>query len=395
MVIRGAGYLIRQGPATGQERWEENSGYSPSTIACNITGLICAAGFARERGDVATAECIEDYADFLKEHIEAWMVTTEGTLVPEIKRHFVRITPADSEGPYPNEDPNNGTINISSRMPGTQSEFPAKEIVDPGFLQLVRYGIMRADDPLIVDSLKVIDAVVKVDTPNGPCWGRYNNDGYGQQPDGRAYSGVGQGRAWPLLTGERGHYELAAGHDVTPYIQAMENFATETRLMAEQVWDSPDMPEAHMYLGEPTGSAMPLMWAHAEYIKLLRSVQDGKVYDLVPLVAERYLEKGLPKQSREVWKFNRQVRTIKPQQVLRIQAGAAFRLRWSVDSWQTVEDTDAQFLPLLDLGYVDIPVGLQQAKTISFTFFWPNGDGEASGEKGRWEQHNYTVEVAP
>lgn len=150
-----------------------------------------------------------------------------------------------------------------------------------------------------------------------------------------------------------------------------------------------------MYLGEPTGSAMPLMWAHAEYIKLLRSVQDGKVYDLVPLVAERYLEKGLPKQSREVWKFNRQVRTIKPQQVLRVQAGAAFRLRWSVDSWQTVEDTNAQFLPLLDLGYVDIPVGLQQAKTISFTFFWPNGDGEASGEKGRWEQHNYTVEVAP
>ena len=384
MVIRAAGFLIRQGPATGQERWEENSGYSPSTLACNIAALICAAAFARGRGDETTAQCIEEYADFLKAHIEAWMVTTEGTLVPGIKRHFVRITPAQPDEPHPNENPNWGKVSISSRPPGTQSEFPTPEVVDPGFLLLVRYGILPADDPLIVDSLKVIDKVLKVETPNGPCWGRYNHDGYGQREDGSAYQGYGQGRAWPLLAGERGHYELAAGHDVTPYLKAMENFATDTGLLTEQVWDQADLPEAHMRLGEPTGAAMPLMWAHAEYLKLLRSAEEGTVYDLVPLVAERYLENGLPHHSLEVWKFNRQIQSLQPDQTLRVQAIASFRLRWSTDSWQTVKDTDSQAIPLLSLYYVDILVGAQ-AGAIQFTFFWT--------DSSQWEQRNYTISI--
>lgn len=386
MVIKGASYLIRQGPATGQERWEENSGYSPSTIACSIAALICAAGFAREREDTTTAQYIEEYADFLKDHIETWMVTTEGTLVPDVKRHFIRITPAQPDDPHPNEDPNGGRLTISSRPSGCQSEFPAKEIVDPGFLLLVRYGILSAYDPLIVDSLKVIDALIKVDTPNGPCWGRYNHDGYGQNPDGSAYTGTGQGRAWPLLTGERGHYALAMGEDVTPYIQAMEQFATDTGLLAEQVWDRADLPEAHMFLGEPTGSAMPLMWAHAEYIKLLRSAQDDRVFDLIEIVAKRYLIDGLPQVSREVWKFNRQILNIGANQPLRIQANAAFKLRWSVDRWQTVETTEAHFLPTLALAYVDIETSHCKGKNIDFTFFWTQSES--------WEGRNYHVSVA-
>ena len=264
MVIRAAGYLIRHGPATQQERWEENSGYSPSTLASNIAALICAAQFARERGDRATAQFIEEYADFLESHIEAWTVTTEGTLVPDIRKHYIRITPANVNAPQPNEDPNHGTLSISSRPPGTQNSFPAKEVVDGGFLQLVRYGIRSADDPIIVDSVKVIDQVLKVDTPFGPCWHRYNHDGYGQREDGSPYDGWGKGRIWPLLTGERGHYKLAAGGDVKPYILAMEALATDTGLLPEQAWDEEDRPALHLYLGQPTGAAMPLMWAHAE-----------------------------------------------------------------------------------------------------------------------------------
>ncbi len=274
MILRAAGYLIRHGPATQQERWEENSGYSPSTLASNIAALICAAQFVRERGDEATAKFIEEYADFLECHVEAWTVTTEGTLVPGINRHYIRITPTDINNPQPNENPNQGTLLISSQPPGEPAEFPAKEIVDAGFLQLVRYGIRKPDDPIIVDSVKVIDAVLKVDTPVGPCWHRYNHDGYGQQEDGSPYTGWGKGRAWPLLTGERGHYELAVGGDVKTYIKAMEGFASDTCLLPEQVWDEADKPESHLYLGKPTGSAMPLMWAHAEYIKLLRSNHD-------------------------------------------------------------------------------------------------------------------------
>ncbi|MBP2687715.1 MAG: glycoside hydrolase 15-related [Deltaproteobacteria bacterium] len=240
MVMGAARYLILHGPATQQERWEEAAGYSPSTIASNIAALVCAASFARERGDGATAAFLEEYADFLECHVEAWMVTTAGTLVPGIRRHYIRILPVDVNDPFPPEDPNLGLLALANRPPGSRWRFPAKEIVDGGFLELVRYGIRKADDPLIVDSLRVLDAVLKVDTPVGPCWRRYNHDGYGQREDGGPFVAYGKGRAWPLLTGERGHYELAAGRSPGPYLRAMEGFASPTGLLPEQVWD-----EAH------------------------------------------------------------------------------------------------------------------------------------------------------
>lgn len=281
MVLKAAHYLIRQGPATPQERWEENSGYSPSTLAVNIAALICAAEFARQRKDAKTARFLEEYADFLESHIEAWTVTTEGTLVPGISRHFIRIHAVDCQYPCPLEDPNVGVLILHNRPPGERYEFPAKEIVDAGFLELVRYGIRKAGDPLIEDSLRVVDAALKVETPFGPCWRRYNHDGYGQRPDGGPYTGWGKGRAWPLLTGERAHYELAVGREVKDYIKALEGFASKGGMLPEQIWDEPDRPAWGMYLGRPTGSAMPLIWAHAEYVKLLRSVHEGVVFDRI------------------------------------------------------------------------------------------------------------------
>jgi glucoamylase len=382
MIIRAAGYLIRYGPVTQQERWEEVSGFSPSTLASTIAALVCAAKFARAHQDEFTAEFIEAYADFLEAHIEAWTVTTEGTLVPGIDRHYIRITPAKINEPQPNENPNFGNISIVSQPPGCPTEFPAKEIVDAGFLQLVRYGIRSANDPIIKDSLKVIDAVIKVDTPVGACWQRYNHDGYGQQADGSPHTEYGQGRAWPLLTGERGHYELAAGGDAHQFIKAMEGFASDTCLLPEQVWDCADNPDAHMYLGKPTGSAMPLMWAHSEYIKLLRSIDDNRVFDAIAEVADRYLVDRSHCKSLEIWKFNRQVRKVKTGQTLRIHGLTPYQLHWSADNWQTVNQTPATPTKL-GISYVDIPIGAQQQRAIDFTFFWT--------ESNNWEQHNYTV----
>jgi len=151
----------------------------------------------------------------------------------------------------------------------------------------VRYGLRKPGDAVIEDSLRVVDAVLKVETPSGPCWRRYNHDGYGPRPDGGLYEGWGTGRAWPLLTGERAHYELAAGRRVQHLVRAMERFASKGGMLPEQVWDEPDLPAEEMYLGRTAGSAMPLMWAHAEYVKLLRSVADGQVFDCIPAVAER------------------------------------------------------------------------------------------------------------
>ena len=382
MVLRAAAYLVQHGPLTPQERWEEASGYSPSTLASNIAALICAACFAREREDEATAGYLEEYADFLECHIEDWTVTTEGTLVPQVTRHYIRIHPESTDNPTPDEDPNEGTLAIANCPPGRQSVFPAKEIVDAGFLELVRHGIRRSDDPVIVDSVRVIDVVLKTETPSGPCWHRYNHDGYGQRDDGSAYRGWGTGRVWPLLTGERGHYELAAGRDAAPFIRAMEGLASTTGLLPEQSWDGADRPDAFMYFGRPTGSAMPLMWAHAEYIKLLRSARDGKVWDLIPDVAKRYLGRRAQRSQFEIWKPMRQVSRVRKGFVLRVQAPGSFRLHWTVDEWQTVQDTDSSGT-ILGVEYVDIPTAGR--KRIQFTFFWHATDS--------WEGRDYEVEV--
>jgi len=383
MVRSAAAFLVRQGPTTEQERWEENSGYSPSTLAISIAGLICAADFARARGDLASAGFLEDYADFIESHLERWTVTTEGTLVPHISTHYIRLHPVGIADLSPDEDPNRGMLALANQPPGRPWQFAAKDIVDAGFLELVRYGIRRGGDPLIEQSLAVIDAVLKVETPAGPCWRRYNNDGYGQREDGGPYVGWGKGRAWPLLTGERGHYELAAGRDPRPYVKAMEGFASRGGMLPEQIWDEADLPTARMQLGKSTGSAMPLVWAHAEYIKLLRSVHDGRVFDGVPVVADRYLS-SRGRKDLEVWKPIRQVKTIGAGDTLRVQAPRAFRLHWSEDEWQTAHDTDATSTGL-GIAFVDIPTGRAQLAPIRFTFFWT--------DERRWEGRDYEVRI--
>jgi glucoamylase len=384
MIAHAAAYLVLHGPVTQQERWEEVSGYSPSTLASNIAALICAACLFRERRDEATAAFLEEYADFLNSHVESWTVTTQGSLVPGISRHYIRILPESIDNPQPEEDPNRGVLNITNRPPAVQNKFPARDIIDAGFLELVRYGIRKPDDTLIVDSLRVVDAVLKVETPFGPCWRRYNNDGYGQKDDGGPFAGWGKGRGWPLLAGERGHFELAAGRDAKSFIRAMEGFSSATGLLPEQVWDEPDRTDVYMFLGRPTGSAMPLMWAHAEYIKLLRSVADGRTFDLIPEVAERYLSGQNPPHRIEVWKHNRQVSSLRPNSTLRVQAASPFRLHWTTDEWHTINDTSSAGTAL-GIDFVDVPIPVEQRAPVRFTFFWTNNSS--------WEGHDYAVKV--
>ena len=384
MVLKAASYLLRHGPMTEQERWEEVSGYSPSTLASNIAALIGAAYFCRKRGNTAAAEFLEQYADFLEAHVDQWTVTTEGTLVPGVRRHYIRILPGDVDNFSPDEDPNSGELTIANLAPGTNNSFPAKEIVDAGFLELVRYGIRKPHDSLIADSLKVVDAVLKVNTPVGPGWHRYNHDGYGQRESGGPYAGWGKGRAWPLLTGERAHFELAAGQDIKPFIRAMEGFASSTGLLPEQVWDEQDKPDKYMFLGRATGSAMPLMWAHAEYVKLLRSASDGRVFDLIPEVAHRYLGDRRSCQLLEIWKPNRQVRVAKRGYTLRVQVPASFRLHWTGDEWRTVNDQPST-PTIFGVDFVDIPITPAQQAPLRFTLFWP--------ESNSWEGRDYLVDV--
>ena len=388
-VTRACGYLIREGPATKQERWEEAGGYSPSTLAANIAALICAAEFLDARGDSHTAEFVRTYADFLESHIEKWTVTNHGTLVPGITRHYIRINPAISaEGSTGDEDPDKGVLVLANQKPGAQYSYPANQIVDGGFLELVRMGIRRADDPLMVDSVKVIDAVLKVDTPFGPCWKRYNHDGYGQRDDGSSFDGWGVGRPWPLLTLERAVYELAAGNDPEPLCRTVERFTSGVGLIPEQIWDAPDIPDQHMFFGRPTGSAIPLMWAHADFVKMMRSIIDQRGFDLIDPVAKRYCDLSASASARqpliEVWKMNRQVRSVSPGTLLRVQASSPFSLHWSMDEWHTTNDT-ASTPTSLGIEYVDIQVPVTQNLPLRFTFFWP--------QDNEWQQQNYAVAV--
>jgi glucoamylase len=386
-VERAAGCLVRQAPITHQERWEENAGYSPSTLAAVIGGLICAAEMARAHESDELGEFLEEFADWIEGHLEDWTVTNNGVLLPEVKRHYMRIRPPECGEAYAHESCGKEMIYIQNRPPGTQTEFEAREIIDAGFLELVRYGVRGADDPLIADSLKVVDAVLKRDLPQGPGWLRYNFDGYGQRPDGGPFEGWGQGRAWPLLTGERAHYELAAGNDISELIRTYEEFPSCGQLLPEQVWDEADRPERSLKKGQPAGSAVPLVWAHAEYLKLLRSAVDGKVFDRIDSVYQRYCDpEGRKKRRRnlEIYSLMRPIQAIAAGSTLRVLDERLFDVVWTDDGWNTVKRASSRGLGCAGFSADITPTA--GSRDLEWTMHWQESD--------RWLGYNVKVMIA-
>ncbi len=383
-VARAAGFLVRYAPVTQQERWEENAGYSPSTLAAVIAGLCCAAEIAGAHGESDLAQFLNEHADWIQSHLEDWTVTNEGTLHPDVKRHYIRVRPPAPGEPWFNPQVPQGYVRLNNRAPWEENEFPYSAVVDGGFLELVRYGIRRPDDPVILDTLRVCDRVLRVECPQGPCWRRYNHDGYGEQNGGGPFLTYGQGRAWPLLTGERAHYELAAGRDVRSYLTALEGFASLGGMLPEQVWDerkSLSTTAGPVVLGDPAGSAMPLAWAHAEYLKLVRSVHDGQVFDRISAAEARY-GKGPVASPFEVWKMRRPVAEMEAGKQLRILSANPFEVLWSVDGWAT-----KQSLTSRELGTAGSVADLPPASSgeLVFTLCWRNDR--------RWEGRDFRVKI--
>ena len=394
-VEHAAAFLVRYAPVTQQERWEENAGYSPSTLAAVIAALICAADIARAYKATELASYLEIYADWIEAHLDEWTSTDDGTLLPGVKRHYMRVRPPAPGEPFHNPTLKPGFIHIANRSPEEVQDFDAREIIDGGFLELVRYGIRRADDPLIMESLKVVDCCLKYETPYGTCWRRYNHDGYGQKKNGGPYAGWGQGRAWPLLGGERAHYELAAGNDVKPYIAAYEKFSSVGGMLPEQVWDHTDMPAEGMYEGRTAGSAQPLVWAHAEYIKLLRSVTDGKIFDTISVVAERY---AVPpgtrtfKSTLEIFQLGRPIAQVPAGMTLRITDPARFQVVYTFDGWATSQTLNSRVVGYPG-SFADIATpapSLADARgKLIFTLHWP----EDTGVTEHWLGYNVEIEL--
>ena len=262
---------------------------------------------------------------------------------------------------------------------------PGDQMVGTDFLALVRFGLRRPDDPRIVSTLAVTDSLLRTETPNGPIWHRYTGDGYGEHPDGSPYDGTGVGRGWPLLVGERGHYELAAGRDAHPYLETMRRMTSMGGMLPEQVWDTDDIPGRGLFLGRPSGSAMPLAWAHAEYIKLARSIALGHPIDRPEAAWHRY--RGIaPKATRATWRFTAQRPSMVAGRSLRVELLALARVRVSLDGWRTSVDVEARDTTL-GVWVADIPgsATLPAGATVTFTVWWP--------EAGHWEGRDFQVSV--
>ena len=379
MMVRAAAYLILQGPVTGQERWEENSGYSPSTLATVIAALACAAQLARDHHHPDTADFILVYADWLAAHLEEWLVTTQGELVEGLPRHYLRINPTDAHAPDPHADPDSTLLQIANGG----GLHPARNVVGGDFLHLVRLGIRSADDPIIRDSLEVMDRVLQRELPQGPGWRRYNHDGYGQKADGSAFDGSGTGRCWPILTGERGHYELAAGRDPLPFIRTLEAFANHGGMISEQLWDADDSEVCSQKRGAPTGAAMPLCWSHAEYISLVRSRHDGVCFDRAEPAYQRYVKDPVPSRH-EIWSLRHRLRRMPSGKILRVILPSEATVVWSRDDWANGRGIDTRREENLNLWFADFPSqDMPVNSAISFTLFWK--------QEQRWQGENWQV----
>jgi glucoamylase len=297
-------------PYTQQERWEEQQGYSPSTIAAVIAGLVSAGDIATQAGDTEGATKYFAAADKYASDLEARTYTTAGSLTGEQGNgsYYLRINA--------NEDPNDHSALGTSNAQVIADE---SQVIDGGFLELVRYGVRAANDAKILETLPEYDNVKLPDLlrtkyeftfpgveGSFPGWRRYGIDGYGEDmATGLGYmeannSSQGRGRVWPIFTGERGHYELQlaktkGSSDIeklrNTYVKAMELFANQGMMLPEQVWDGVGSNATYNYqIGEGTNGATPLAWTHAEYVKLLRSYSDGKVWDRNASTEARYVK---------------------------------------------------------------------------------------------------------
>ena len=379
-VKPAADFIVKNGPNTPQERWEEEGGFSPSTIAAEIAGLVCAADIARKNGDQASALIYLATADDWARNVERWTATTTGKYADG--NYYVRITQNGNPNAGDKIELNNGA-----------GFFDEREIVDAGFLELVRLGIKSPDDPLIAKSVKVIDQLIKVATPNGDAFYRYNHDGYGEMDDGRRWNWdgkyTGKGRLWALLSGERGQYELAQyeheywkekyelinslgkgkqtkqksekynfAEKALSRLDAMAKFANDGLMIPEQIWDKKEIPpnvdsqfSPDLKFGEGTGSATPLAWSSAQFIRLAVNLRAGRNLDTPDVVYDRYVKNAVPRQVSNFGGTDEEVLLpAKPGETVKFprQAQPKTRVAYSIGGETRLAEADAKGVVVLE-----------------------------------------------
>jgi glucoamylase len=371
MVRAAAAYLARNGPLSEQDRWEENPGASPFTLAVEVAALVAAADWLEGTDrDYALA-----LADCWNERIEEWTYTTGTDLAGRygVPGYYVRIGPSLDAGGLC------GRVEVRNRGGET---VPAAALVGLDFLYLVRLGLREPHDARIGDTLTVVDAELRSELPTGVAYRRYEQDGYGEHADGSPFDGTGIGRPWPLLAGERGHGALLRGEDATPYLQSMARMTSPGGLIPEQVWDAEPIPERNLFPGKPSGSAMPLVWAHSEYLRLYRARASKRPIERLAAVEERY-GGGVPAPATRLWRDQAPVMRLPPGRGLVVEAGAPFTLHVGLDGWQQTADRDSE---PLGLGMHGVRIGADELVGRASLEFTRRFDSQ-------WEGRDWRVEI--
>lgn len=373
MVARAAAFVAANGPVSPQDRWEENPGAGPFTLAVEVAGLVAAAPWLQTT-DAAYAI---ELADCWNERVEDWTYVDGTELCRQhgVEGYYVRIGPDPAAGGL------RGRVEVRN-TPGIV--VPAEALVGLEFIYLARLGLRSASDRRILDSLKIADALLRTDTPCGPVYHRYNDDGYGEHADGSDYDGTGIGRGWPLLVGERGHLALLAGEDPLPYLDTMACMTGPCGLLPEQVWDAAPIPALRLEPGKPSGSAMPLVWAHAEFLKLLVARDQRRPVELLDCVWQRYAGKQ-PAAKTWFWRSEVPFDSLPAGRSLVIEDRRPFLLHMGWDGWQTVEDRPSEPLGLGMNGVRLQTPELAGGAILNFTRFYV--------DEGRWEGDDHWVTV--
>ena len=326
MARRALRFVACSGPVSPQDRWEENPGINPFTLAAAIAALV--AGAAHGFLDAADARYALLLADDWNARIESWVYVQDTDLdrAHGTRGHYVRIAP-------PGQDAQHSVVALKNRG---RVVVAARDLLGLEYLYLARLGLRAPQDPRIADTTRLVDALLRVQTPTGAYYRRYNEDGYGEHGDGRAFDGRGVGRAWPLLTGERGQLAVQLGEDARPYIDAMLASASQGGMLPEQVWDGAPIPARGLYPGRPTGSAMPLVWAHAELIKLATAQQRKAPIEQLAAVVARYATPCAA--SMQLWRPQAPATRCDAARRLLVEGDAPFVLHVGHDGWQGVRD---------------------------------------------------------
>jgi hypothetical protein len=136
---------------------------------------------------------------------------------------------------------------------------------------------------------------------------------------------------------------------------------------------------------QPTGTAMPLCWSHAEYVSLVRSRHDGVCFDRVDAAYQRYVNAPI-KSRHEIWTLRHPLRHMPYGKTLRIILADEATIVWSANDWGQTNESQTTQVSDLNLWFADLSTAeLSSGSNIVFTWRSKRDEG--------WDGRNWHIGV--